>query len=343
MNKLSTLKYTITTSFLLIVSLFLLPSNVWAQQGSLTVAPARQTIQASPGETKTINIKFINQADVPISGNFGASDFVVTDESGTPTFIDTIPGYSTSYAAASWVKLPFTKGTIVAFDKLPLQIKIVVPPDAKPGGRYFGVYFEPTSAVPTQVGAYYEAGTGVETRIAGLVYLRVAGPITENALVKSFIAPSFSEYGPVPVMTEIVNRGNYHIKPKGTISLYGMLGRRLATVELDEQNIFPDAVRQFENEIGSKYLIGKHTLKLTALYGEGNQVLSSTTTFWAFPWRLALVILLGIIIIILVSIVLWKSLKGKQTKLEDKLEKEIGELESLKDKYRDSDPSHKAK
>ncbi|MFC1710373.1 hypothetical protein ACFL0F_01795 [Patescibacteria group bacterium] len=342
MNKLSISKYILSTSVFLFISLSILPSDTLAQEGSLTVSPARQTIVAKPGESKAINVKFINQADVPISGIFGAADFVVTDDSGTPTFIDTIPGYSTSYAAASWVKLPFEKGTIAAFDKLSLQIKVDIPLDAKPGGRYFGVFFEPTSSVPSQVGGFYEAGTGVQTRIAGLVYLRVAGPITENALIKSINVPSFSEYGPVIATSEIVNRGNYHIRPKGTITIFDMLGRNLGTVELEEHNIFPDAVRKYENEIGGKYLIGKHTLRLTALYGEGNQVLSATTTFWAFPWRLALVILLTIIIITLVIVILWKSLKGKQTKLEGKLEKEIHELESLKEKYSDSNPSHKS-
>ena len=322
--------------------IFLVPS-VKAQENHLTVAPARQILQADPGETKYITVKFINQADQAVTGKFGAADFIVTDKEGTPTFLDENPNLTSKYRAASWISLPLQKGTIAAIDKVTIQAKIIIPQDARPGGRYFGIFFEPTTAVPTAKDFELSTGMGVGSRIAGLVYLKISGPITEQALVTKFETPGFVEYGPVSVFTEILNRGNYHIRPKGNITLTNSLGGKVDEIELKEVNIFPDTSRVFENEIGGKYLIGKHTLKLTALYGEGNQVLSSTTTFWAFPWRLALVILLSIIIIILVSIVLWKTLKGKQTKLENKLEKEIDELESLKNRYRDPNPSHKAK
>ena len=64
------------------------PSKVLAQEGDLTVAPARQIIQASPGETKYFVIKFLNHSSTPISGRFGVADFIVTDKKGTPTFLD---------------------------------------------------------------------------------------------------------------------------------------------------------------------------------------------------------------------------------------------------------------
>ena len=339
LSKLQIKKILSLTPFLLFLVLLVLPDTARAQAGTLTVAPARQTVEVDPGESVYINVKFLSQADEPISGIFDAADFVVLDDVGTPQFLDNENAFSSKYSAASWVQMPFTIGTIPANDKIVLQIKIDVPQNAEAGGRYFGVYFEPTSAIPSDSGDDYFLGTGVTTRLAGLVSLRVSGPITEDASLAQFNTPSFTEYGPITVTTEIMNNGNYHITPKGQIELYDMLGRVIEVQELETANVFPEASRVYENELGPKYMFGKYTLKLGASYGDEGKALAATTSFWAFPWRLILVIVLTITIIILVIVVLWKSLKGRQTKLETKLEDEIKELEELKGRYSDSVPS----
>lgn len=336
----SHIKRIVQTVTFIAFALFLLPGAVNAQSVDLTVAPARQVVEVDPGETVYINVKFLTQADEPISGAFGVADFVVLDDKGTPQFLDNENAFSSKYSASNWVTMPFTKGTIPANDKITLQLKIAVPQNAESGGRYFGVFFEPTTSVPSDSGDDYFLGTGVASRLAGLVSIKVSGPITEAATITDFSTPSFVEYGPVAVTTEIMNNGNYHITPKGQIELYDMLGRVVEVQELETSNVFPEASREYINELGPKYMFGKYTLKLGASYGETGKALAATTTFWAFPWRLILVITLTIIIIILVIVVLWKSLKGRQTKLETKLEDEIKELEELKGRYSDSVPSN---
>lgn len=333
----TTLKLTI---FILCAMFYALSTNaVYAQGGDLTVAPARQTLTANPGETKTITIKFLNQSDTPISGVVGAADFIVLDKLGSPEFLDdTTTGLSSRFAAASWVSLPYRRATIAANDKITIQAKISIPSNANPGGKYFGIYFEPSGSVPADVGSPHEAGAVIATRLAGLFYVRVSGPISENAIVSRFETPRFLEYGPITVNTEIINRGDYHIKPVGSISLYDMLGRKIDEKALSEENIFPDATRAYENSLGKQIMLGKFNLKLVASYGETGKVLTASTSLWVFPVRIVLVILLTLIIIILVTIILWKSLKGRQGKLEQKLEGEIKELEELKNKFKDTPP-----
>ena len=332
---------TILLTALLLLILLATPQLVRAQSGNMIVAPARQILTIDPGETKTISIKFINQGTSPVGGIVGVADFVVLDKSGTPHFLDSENGLSSLYSAASWVTLPSPDAVITAGGQILLQAKIAVPVDAKPGGRYFGIYFEPGTTIPSEIGAEFEAGQAITPRLAGLVYLRISGPIEENAQVIRFAAPDFNEYGPVKMTTDIINRGNYHIRPIGKIDLYDFLGRKVATADLEEQNIFPDATRTYSNELGSQIMLGKFTAKLTASYGEAGQVLTATTSFWAFPWRIALIILLTIIIIALVTIIMLKSLKGKQKRLEDKLQTEIEELEELKNKLKDNTPPTK--
>ncbi|OGM12054.1 hypothetical protein A2W13_00025 [Candidatus Woesebacteria bacterium RBG_16_36_11] len=320
------------------------PSTSLAQSGFLTVAPARQIVEIDPGDTTSISIKFLNQGVLPIAGDIGVADFLVIDNMGTVAFQDLPKMQAPSpYAAASWVKIPtgYEKVTISAEDKVTITLKMTVPEDAKPGGRYFGVYFEPNSSIPTPIKSDKEAGTSVKSRLAGLVYVRVAGPISENASIIKFQTPTFIEYGPVKVTSEIINRGSYHITPKGQVVLYDWLGRRIDVKALEETNIFPDSSRIFTSEMGKQLMFGKFKVELTATYGETGQVLTASASFFAFPIRVALVILLSIIILILVGMIIWKKVKGRQSKLELKLEEEIHELEELKDKVSDNIPQVK--
>lgn len=323
---------------IIIFGLFL--KNSYAQEGNIIVGPARQTLKIDPGTTKTLNIRFVNQSETPIHGILGVSDFIVTDEEGTPTFIDSLPGgFSTPYSASAWVSLPYEKITLPPKDYITVQFKVEIPEEALAGGRYFGVYFEPGGKIEEkEEEVSKEAGTAIETRIAGLVYLKVSGPVQESAFISRFFAPVFKEYGPLKIETHILNRGNYHIAPTGVVTLKNMFGKVIEEQTLKEQNIFPDAIRIYENSLGKKWMIGKYTYDITATYGEGGQVITSSTYTWVFPYKVAIAIILGIIIIILSTKTIWIKLKKKQEKLEEKLEEKIEELEELKNKFKDKIP-----
>lgn len=321
-----------------LVLVLIAKDKVFAQDRlPLVVAPARQQIAIDPGKKESLIIKFFNESAVPVSGIIKAVDFIVQGSDGKPILLENsiIPA-TNRYSASNWIKLPYDRATIPAGSVLKVQFDINVPKDALPGGRYVAIYFEQTgfdlgvSNTPLQQGE-----SSVSPRIVGLLNIKVNGPITENASVIKFSAPIFAEFGPISVATEIYNYGNYHITPQGTISLFDFLGRKISEASLEEKNIFPESSRIFETTIGPKLLIGKFKLALSASYGEANQALSAVTYIWILPWRLILAIALGVAIIVLLIISIWKLLKKKQKKLETVLEKEISEVEELKEKFKD--------
>lgn len=317
--------------------LLLIPSSVGAQvaRSKLTVAPSRQELTIDPGETTAINIKFLNQEDSPVSGLLKVADFIVQDKEGTPTFLEepaTVTGItqiSPRFSAASWVTLPYDRMTIASKDKVSINAKITAPADARPGGRYLAIYFEPGGTPVKATGLLREAASPVAVKIAGLVYIRVSGPITEDARVIQFTAPSFSQYGPVTITTEIANKGDYHIRPKGTITLTNMLGKRITQEKLEEENIFPDASRIYENELGQKWMLGKYKAQLAASYGEKGKALTATIYFWVFPWKEVSVVVLAIVIFVLLLNLFYRRFKQRQEELEEKV-KELEE--KLKEK-----------
>lgn len=332
----------IKVATVLVLALVLLASGAAKAQSilPLTVAPARQQVTLNPGDTETVNIKFISQATFPISGNVKAVDFIVTNNSGVPTLIEEGNLLSSRFAASQWVTMPFDKASIPAEGILSIQLKIKIPTNARPGGRYLAVYFEPTGTLGQITGGEKEGSQSISSRIVGLIYFRVSGPITESALVSSFEAPRMVEFGPISVKAQITNKGDYHITPQGQLTLTDFLGRKVAQVTLEEKNVFPDNSRAYDLVIGQRLLIGKFKLSLVATYGESGQVVNATRYVWAFPWKLALVIILTVTILILFGKYIYKSIKGKQKKLEQTLQSEIAAVEELKEKYQDAVTTH---
>lgn len=324
---------------LLIAALFFLAFFIFLDQIQaqtnvpLTVAPARQELTIKPGEKSAVIIKFFNQGVEPVSGTIKVADFIVEDNEGSPTFIEGPTQISPRFAAASWVELPYDKITIAPKDKVLIQAKITAPPDAQAGGRYIAIFFEPGGTLPEEAttSAAQEAITPITIRIAGLISIRIAGPVEENAYIKQLKAPRFLEYGPIPITTEILNKGNYHIKPKGTITIYNLFGKKIDQQLLKEQNIFPDVSRLYENKLGQKWLLGKYKIELSASYGESGKILTASVFTWIFPWKIVSIIVLTIIIIILLISLLYRRLKKRAEVLEKKveeLEEKLQEKES---------------
>lgn len=300
----------------------------------LTVAPARQQLLVDPGEKTAVNIRFYNTGDTPVSGLLKVADFIVVGNEGKPTIIDNVNQASPKFSASSWFSLPYDRMTIPAQDKVAIQARINVPADARPGGRYVAIYFEPGGTIPQAIGAREEGGVAVASRIAGLVYLRVKGEAFEKALISRLFAPSFLEYGPINVETEIANRGDYHIRPRGVLTLSNVFGGLVDQQSLKEENIFPEASRIYNNSLGKKWMFGRYKIELTASYGEKGQVLNRFIYVWVFPWRVATVVVLTLIILILLGRRFYQRLIIKETKLEEEVEKERSEIEKLKEELR---------
>ena len=293
----------------------------------LTVAPARQELLVDPGEKTAVVLKFLNQGETAVSGLLKVADFIVEDKEGSPTFLEDETTLSSRFAAASWVELPYDRMTIAPKDKVIIQAKINVPQDAQAGGRYFAIFFEPGGVTSKALGVEKEAETPITIRLAGLVYLRVSGPIEENAYLTQLTAPRFLEYGPIPVTTEISNQGNYHIRPKGTVTLVSLFGKEIEQEILEEQNIFPETSRIFENKLGQKWLLGKYKVELNVVYGETGKILTGSVFTWIIPWKMITIIVVALIIIILLISLLYHRLKKHEKNLEEKIEELEEKLE----------------
>lgn len=261
-------------------------ANAQSVVRAFTISPPAIEAKLSPGDKAEGTIKIINDSPEAITFGTNLQDFIVTDNIGTPQVLppDTL---SNKYSGAKWVAVYPSTVTVAPHKSEKLSYFIQVPADARPGGRYAAIVYTPISTIG--VGG---TGTAVQTSIGSLFYLTVKGPINESAKISSFKAPRFLENGPVKIETQIANLSDIHINPDGKITLTNFFGGKSAEVNLQKYNIFPEATRKYETNLGKGFMIGPYKATLNATYGSANSPLTAVLSVWIIPWKLILFILL---------------------------------------------------
>jgi len=284
---------------------FLSSATVFAQNtSSFTVSPPSLDFSLKPGQKVERTIKVTNTSQEKMDFTVNIEDFVVTDNKGTPELL--APGVlpNNRFAASSWsVAIP-DSFSIEPGKSQTTVIYINVPKDANPGGRYFAAAVRSVND-----STLTSTGAKVNTVVGCLIRLKVDGVIKENARLVSFLAPIFSEYGPVPFTTEIRNFGDIHASPRATVEVKDLFGRKVYSFALDNLNIFPGTARIYKNSLEIKWLLGRFTAKLEGYYGTGNKLpLSANLAFWVIPYKLIIAVLLAVAI----SIIVYSYFKKKQ-------------------------------
>jgi len=157
----------------------------------------------------------------------------------------------------------------------------------------------PSSASPSASLSASPSSITVVLKEGSLILLKVAGETTEAAGIESFLAEkSFWEYGPADFVIRIKNNGNVHVKPKGTIAIANIFGKEVAKFPINPRNVLPGAIRKIPVVWHQKSLIGKYTATISLVYGTQNQILTASTNFFGFPYKIGGAILLGLIILV---------------------------------------------
>jgi hypothetical protein len=267
---------------------------------SIIISPPTFTESFNPGDRKEGKMKITNTSpNDTITFKAVMRDFIVEDTIGTPLINVNLDTVKSKFAASSWVAIYPSTFTLAPGKTQEINYYVQVPIDARPGGRYAAVVYEPLTRINIE-----GTGTGVETHIGSLFIFRINGPIVENATVTRF-APEKAmwEYGPVTINTQILNSSDSHIKPTGTVAIKNFFGQIVATQPLSEYNIFPEARRDFQNTLGKKYMFGPYTAELKATYGDaGTKTLFATVGFFVLPWKIASLVLLAIVVVVLLII-----------------------------------------
>lgn len=327
-------KSLLTTSYLLLATSCLLIAKppIAHSAAGLSVIPPREEITVEPDGSASRVIKVRNESKESKTVTVEIKDFIVTDNKGTPTVISSSDDSSNRWAASSWIQISPNNVLLKPGETKNLTLTVMPPANALPGGHYAMALHTPEG-----ISTMSSTGASIQTQVGTLIYITIPGDINQNALVQSFTAPKFSEFGPINFSATIKNLSDIHIQPVGAITIKNWFGRETSQLSLQPQdniiNIFPYTTRDFQTSLNKKWLFGRYQANLKASYGNNGGLITSTIFFWVIPWR---IIVLGIaaIAIIVTLIIISKKRPTKKLPTNEVAELEK-ELEELKKKYKD--------
>jgi hypothetical protein len=285
---------------------------------ALTISPPSLEFNLDPGQTVTQRIKLYNDESKPLTVYSSTANFTAQGETGEPTFdLSAAPS-----DLSAWITVADGPFTINSKDKIEVTATIAIPANAEPGGHYASIFFGPQ---PTAAAG--DKQVNIKSLIGSLAIVRVSGDVRERAAIAVFALNRTSttlNRLPAEFFLRLNNSGNVHVRPAGTVTIKNLFGQTSAVLTVNENKgaVLPETTRKFEvawakaatpaatgnffTEIGREWQnfgFGPYTAATDLTYGQGQQTLTSSLKFFILPWRLLLVVLIGLAIIIYLLII----------------------------------------
>lgn len=283
-----------------------------ATANTLKVAPVRSDVEIKPGETKTVQVTITNLTGSQIRVRPIANDFIAGDERGTPALILDVDKFAPTHSLKRFMK-PMADVSIPAKQAKVVDVVISVPKDAQAGGYFGAVRFAPTT--PDGGGQVNLSGS-----VASLILMTVPGPATEHLNLTNFditqngqASTYFRTPDNLQLNLRMENKGSVQEGPFGKISVKN--GDDLVyDADFNNQNprdmILPDSARRWDVPLKKIEAFGHYTVTATFTYGQKNQTIEATTSFWVIPFPVLIGALVGaVILLLLIVFVIWRSVR----------------------------------
>lgn len=288
---------------------------------AFAVAPNILEISGNRGETAQQKLSLINTRDKDQTFYLDVLKFTTNDDGDSPKFIPYEEDHS---GLPEWISFDHKTITVPGRSWADISFTISIPKDAVSGGYYTAVT---VSESPSEVVA--SNGTTIQAKTAALLFLTVEGETVEQAGLLNFsITPEdWSDQLTGAFNYRLQNQGNVHFIHTGSLIFRDIFGRTIATVDTnpEKSRVLPNTTRLFEGTFGNKetdffsalktemstLAIGPISANLEITFGDENQIIEETATFWLIPWR-SLLTLGGLIILLLIVSRVLSSLSRKK-------------------------------
>lgn len=314
-----------------LVTVLLALPKVFAQTANnydVTVSPVFFDLSANPGDTVSDKIRIRNNTSSPIPIKLEVKR-LTGDLTGNLALKQDKNDYT-----LSWIK--FSQDSFVArpleWTEVPFSVN--VPIDAA-YGYYYTITFTQDNTNPlARTGVSLTGAAGIPV----LLNVRKEGAKSDAKILEFSTKNFVSEYLPTDFKIKVENMGNVHIKPHGNIFINdGGNNKDLAVLDINPGlgNVIPNSARIFTaswtdgflvkqpviedgqvkldkngkqietviinwNKL-TRFRIGKYTANLLLVFDNGKRdvPLEATTTFWVFPYKAIILIVVSLIAIIL--------------------------------------------
>jgi hypothetical protein len=268
------------------------------------VGPGKIELQIAPGGSQTV--------DLTIANRLGSDKvFSITEEdfrgSNDPNQSVVLLGSDRGpYSLKDNIHIPSVSVPIPFGEKARIPITVSIPSDAQPGGLYGSVVVSVVSvngsSTPNGVGAT----NPIVTRIGTLFFVRIPGTVAASGSLSGFslskgnLIWSNSLSATDPLFFDILfkNDGNVYVDPSGTLTITNIWGAPIGTILVEPWFAMPQSLRFREVQWQPGFLFGRYTAHAVINPGFGSTTNTADIVFWVIPWKLILIIFIGLIIII---------------------------------------------
>ena len=292
---------TISLLGIFLAIIFVVKLHAQTPPPALIVHPSNLDLSLTPGAPQKGVIFLRNNTNRTVTIQTELRNFTAQGEEGG---VDLTAG-ATAYSLADWIKVSPSTVTIKSGVEIPFTYTITPPANAEPGGHFGSIVF---ATIPS-TGTSGNVGASVSEEIATLFLATIPGPVNEQATIESFNTDkSFYEFGPVNFIVRVKNEGGVHVRPSGVITLTNTFGQK-SVIGFQGDNVLPGAIRRMPVAFNQNFLIGKYTATLGLAYGTKNTQIYASTSFYAFPVRIGIAILIVILLFFFLRKRLWKAFK----------------------------------
>lgn len=307
--------------------------NLASESLVMTAIPPRtDVLEIKPGETIQTSVQLKNVSGKTQTVGSQVKDFIIDKDGRTPIPVTATEAAPLRWSLASWVTISPSTRTIAPNEIAQFDVVIRAPANALPGGHYAMIVHSPVSEAvkAAKAGRKLQSASAVSPQVGTLVYVKVPGDIHEEAFIRSFQAPSWMEFGPVPMSYLVENLSDIHISPQASIEVKNIFGMTKEKIVIEPLNIFPYSTRQFSAQFDNTWGFGPYTAHLTVPFGTSGKIVSSSIVFWMFPYRIVLSVLVLFFVILALYIVIKRHIDHRndvKTHHIEVLEERIRELE----------------
>jgi hypothetical protein len=296
---------------------------------SLQVSPSPLVMTLKPSETKTIDLKIRNTGPHAEKLKIATRGFTVDKNNGELKFDD-----GDKSEVASWVSFNASNFTVQPGQWYSEKVTFSVPKDAGFSYSFAFVINRQDISESTDPGRQLKGTVAVFS----LINIDRPGAVRQLQVASFKSNESLYEYLPAKLSIELKNTGNTIVQPAGNVFIQRGPDDKEPTsvlpVNKNNGYILPGSVRTLavdwddgfqvlrpatnggttEEQLTwnwgnlSHLRIGRYTAKLVAVYNDGTRdvPIVGEISFWVFPWKL----LLGLLVVLaLIFVGLWTSIK----------------------------------
>ncbi len=284
---------------------------------ALSVNPAIEDLSVNPGKTEVRTIAITNDEQTEQTYAVTLQKFIPKGELGQQEFLP----LADTRGVLEWMFVDKPELTLRPGQSGSLHVALRVPEGTKAGGYYAALFLSRRQTAGEKL--------AVLPRLGILFFVRVNGAVEERLRIGdvSLDGPGNYEYLPVGFRISVVNEGNVHMIPQGTVRITNVFGSTVAKLQAnpDASRVLPASTRLFStawrkggvipgggffiglrNEL-MNFAIGPYEASVSFTDPAFSDLTERTVKFSVWPWR-ALVSLAALLVFLSVGFVLLKKL-----------------------------------